>query len=289
MAVRPLPKLIALDLDGTTLDPTGRPAPATIAAIHRVVEAGIKVVFATGRTYGESRGVIRSIGHTPPSVFAGGANVVDTASGQSLHTHPMPGDTARRLISHIASLGHAALALQDTAKAGRDYWVSHHAPLHRETTDWFAEHDCVWDVHEDLTIAPHEHTIRIGVVDNTALVQAVHASVKALFPAEMLNCHTLTLDNGVSVLECFDPRVNKWLGISQLAADWDIPASDVIGVGDENNDLPMFRSVGLAVAMGNARPQVKEKAHLVIGDNRSDGLAVFLNSIVDGRVFSPTG
>lgn len=43
------------------------------------------------------------------------------------------------------------------------------------------------------------------------------------------------------------------------------------GVGE--NDIEMLQMAGLAVAMGNAGPQVKSEAHYVSTSNDQDGLA----------------
>jgi hydroxymethylpyrimidine pyrophosphatase-like HAD family hydrolase len=57
-----------------------------------------------------------------------------------------------------------------------------------------------------------------------------------------------------------------------------IPASRVVAVGDQTNDLPMLALAGLAVAMGNAVPAVREVADLVIGDHGEAGFALWVES-----------
>jgi len=54
------------------------------------------------------------------------------------------------------------------------------------------------------------------------------------------------------------------------------------------NDLTMIENAGLGVAMGNARPEVLAIADLVVGSNADDGLAEFLDQLVDqGKVAPP--
>ena len=47
--------LIALDLDGTALNPQNQVSPATADAVRRARESGIHVVVSTGRICGEAR------------------------------------------------------------------------------------------------------------------------------------------------------------------------------------------------------------------------------------------
>jgi hydroxymethylpyrimidine pyrophosphatase-like HAD family hydrolase len=50
----------------------------------------------------------------------------------------------------------------------------------------------------------------------------------------------------------------------------------VVAFGDNNNDISMFEQVGLAVAMGNAAPQIQRHAHQVTADHNEDGIALAL-------------
>jgi 3-deoxy-D-manno-octulosonate 8-phosphate phosphatase (KDO 8-P phosphatase) len=49
----------------------------------------------------------------------------------------------------------------------------------------------------------------------------------------------------------------------QLLKDARVPARSICYVGDDLPDLPVMRRVGLAVAVANARPEVKAAAHVV--------------------------
>jgi hydroxymethylpyrimidine pyrophosphatase-like HAD family hydrolase len=91
----------------------------------------------------------------------------------------------------------------------------------------------------------------------------------------------------VEVLEVFDPAVNKWEGILHVARRHGIEAEQIIAVGDDVNDIPMLRNAGLGVAMGNARPEALAVAKRVIGPNTEDGLAVFLEELVERGSVEP--
>ena len=60
-----------------------------------------------------------------------------------------------------------------------------------------------------------------------------------------------------------------------------------MAIGDDVNDLPMIRNAGLGVAMGNAKPEVREAAGRVIGANADEGLAAFLEELVDRHLVEP--
>ena len=60
-----------------------------------------------------------------------------------------------------------------------------------------------------------------------------------------------------------------------------------IAIGDDVNDLHMIRNAGLGVAMGNAKPEVQAIANRVIGSNKDEGLALFLEELVAEHVVEP--
>ena len=67
----------------------------------------------------------------------------------------------------------------------------------------------------------------------------------------------------------------------------DIRPEQIIAVGDDVNDVPMLRQAGLGVAMGNARPEALAVAERVIGSNRDDGLADFLEELIRNHGVEP--
>ena len=64
-------------------------------------------------------------------------------------------------------------------------------------------------------------------------------------------------------LEIAPVGVTKWSGILHLAEKWGIAPNEICAVGDDTNDIPMIRSAGLGIAMGNAQPHVKAVARRV--------------------------
>ena len=62
-----------------------------------------------------------------------------------------------------------------------------------------------------------------------------------------------------------------------------IKKEEAIAIGDDNNDLSMFEQVGYKVAVANAIDIVKEKADEITLSNDDDGVAVFLEKLLENR------
>ena len=134
---------------------------------------------------------------------------------------------------------------------------------------------------------PHEHTIRIGIVAVPAESAKMKWSLMESFQGRIV-CHSLFVPAyDVEVLEVFDPAVNKWEGVKLVAERHGIMPEQIIAIGDDVNDLPMIAQAGLGVAMGNARPEVLAVAKRVIGSNAEEGLAQFLEELVETHAVEP--
>ncbi len=274
-------RMVAIDLDGTLLSPEGLVTPRTRAAVHHALDKGLFICFATGRNWTESRLVIDSVAHHAPAVFVGGALVMDTAREITLHRTMMASRLAGEVCGVLEEAGHAVLALQDTPAAGVDYLVSEGIPLNRETSGWMRMTQADVRGIGRLGDYAHPHTIRVGVCAEGDAVRRAKHLLDDQFGERVL-CQVLQVPQAkVEVLEVFDPAVSKWEGVLHVARAHEVLADQVIAIGDDVNDLPMIRGAGLGVAMGNARPEVLAAANRIIGRNVDDGLAVFLEELID--------
>ncbi len=56
-----------------------------------------------------------------------------------------------------------------------------------------------------------------------------------------------------------------------------------IAIGDDENDISMFQTSGFSVAMGNSDSKIKDLADYVTTSNNSDGVAKFLERILNNQ------
>ncbi len=279
--------MIAIDLDGTLLSPDATVTPRTKAAVHRALEAGLLICFATGRNWTESKMVLEAVEHYDSAVFVGGAMVVDTAKEVVLHRMLMDASLAREVCRILEDHDQCVLALQDTSEVGFDYLISAEIEPNPETARWMQVTSALWKRAEKLSRHGHEHTVRVGIVAPPDQVAVARASLERLLGERVLLQSIAVPAFGIVVLEVFDPSVNKWQGLLKVAERHGIKPSEIIAVGDDVNDLAMIRHAGLGVAMGNARDEVKAIAARVIAPNHEEGLAQFLDELVESKLVLP--
>ena len=278
-------RMIAIDFDGTLLDGTGNVSMRSKLAIHRAVQAGLQVCFATGRNWTESKSIIETVSHFSQAVFVSGAIVMDTLREVTLHRTMMHPALAREVCSVLEQLGHCPLVLQDTATSGGvDYLTTAHREINEAERIWREITRTV--VHEVASLSdhPHDHTIRVGIVAAPDEVDRAVNGLTRRFGDRIINHCIHVPAYGVDVMEVFDPAVNKWQGLQHIARIYDIQPQQIVAIGDDVNDLPMLKNAGLGVAMGNAKPLAKAAASRVIGRNDEDGLAIFIEQLLDGKI-----
>jgi len=95
-----LPHLLAVDLDGTLLDPNGRPHERDVRAVRAALAEGVSVSIVTGRLYSGTRASAAALGLRGAVGCADGSHVVQTRDHLTL-------------VHHGFVLNHA-LALRDT-------------------------------------------------------------------------------------------------------------------------------------------------------------------------------
>ncbi|MCW5753487.1 MAG: HAD hydrolase family protein [Phycisphaeraceae bacterium] len=288
--------LIAIDLDGTLLDPLGSVSTANREAIDRARNAGIRVTFCTGRGLLESRAALEAVAQADPVVVAGGAIVACPSTHRTLHRFPIEHARTARAASVLLEHGHAVLVLKDALEVGYDYLViqgDQRHPIDPVTRWWFNEMGCrvryAAHPHED----DHpEHTVRIGACSTESKLAALTSAVYATFGDEFIVHHfpaVVAPDHAsnaggvrLDIFEMFDRSATKWSALSYLARRWNIAPSRIAAIGDQINDIDMISSAGLGVAMGNAIPRVHAVADRVTRSNTQDGVAHAVDQILSG-------
>ena len=64
--------------------------------------------------------------------------------------------------------------------------------------------------------------------------------------------------------------VNKGLAVKDFSKIWGITPEECVAVGDEGNDVAMFKVAGVGACMINAREEVKEHADYVTERNNDE-------------------
>jgi phosphoglycolate phosphatase (TIGR01487 family) len=91
---------------------------------------------------------------------------------------------------------------------------------------------------------------------------------------------TITFNKGAVMI--LPPGVNKASGLKTALKRMSLSPADVVGVGDAENDHAFLSLCGCAVAVANALPSLKEKAHFVTQGKAGAGVVELLELMIQG-------
>lgn len=280
-------RMLAIDLDGTLFDPSGRVTEANRQAVRRAQEAGMLVVLATGRGLCESRYALEALGHEGPVVLAGGALVSDPTTGRTLHRAAIEPTLAAEAVEHLRALDHAVLILLDPEPVACDYLVVNGQRL-TDNTRWWLSHIGATLHQVDQPAEPDlHHALRVGIVAPAEAMPPIRESLVNRFGRRVMVQHFLAVqeESGVDmhVLEVFARGVSKWSALRWVAAEHGIDEREVAAIGDHINDVEMIRRAACGIAMGNAVEAVCEVADRRTETNERDGVAAAIDRILAGQ------
>ncbi|ATZ11070.1 pyridoxal phosphatase [Erwinia amylovora] len=261
-------RIIALDLDGTLLTPDKTILPASIEALHKAQQAGIKILIVTGRHHVAIHPFYQALALDTPAICCNGTYSYDYQAKTVLESDPLPlGQSLQVLemldearINGLLYIDNAMLYQTEMGHVTRTLnWAQSLPPAQRPT---FLQVDSLADAARG---AQSIWKFALAHSDTDALRQFA-----CRVEADMgLACEWSWHDQ-VDIAKAGNSKGKR---LAQWVAANGFKMSDVIAFGDNYNDLSMLETVGLGVAMGNADQAIKDRAQRVIGSNMEPAIA----------------
>lgn len=283
MAIR----LIALDVDGTLLTSAGEVSPGVRAAIREAVTRGVHVTLATGRRLYAARVYAEMLGFRLPLILHNGAVVQESATGAVLYEDAIPPDVLREAVAISRTHGYRPVLLESPAHGGRLYTGPEEAG-NRATHEYLMTRDGVTRTNHDtlptlgniLSVAMFDDALPPLLTLRDALIGAFGSRIGNLIDRPV----TATASVKTFALDLFNAGCGKGKALAHLARQEGITLDETMVVGDYLNDLEMLITVrdggGVAVAMGNAEPELKAIATATVATNDADGVAEAIHRFV---------
>ncbi|MBP1043333.1 HAD family phosphatase [Vagococcus sp. BWB3-3] len=244
-------KYFFFDIDGTLTDrKTNQVVPSAQLALQKLQEAGHFVAIATGRAHYKARPFMEQIGLENMVCAGGGALVIDNQLKQN---HPLDLEKAVGIIQQAEKLGYGVLLSLD------DSYVVH------AKNDLFRQQVGERQEKTDYLINP-----KLDFQQLTRIFK-IYISVGKEEEERLIKRNDLGNLRFVPDYLMFQYDA-KHQGILEMMKELEAPLAEVVVFGDDTNDLVMFDSQWLSIAMGNGGQDVKEKADYVTDLNVNDGI-----------------
>ena len=216
--------------------------PRDVAALGRIVSAGVAVVACTGRPFPGAVPWVTRLGLQGPIVCYQGAEV-RAPEGGVLLDHGVPHDLAMEVIRYARERNLHVQAYRDDR-----LMVEHERPEAHK----YAEHAGM-EIHvvADLDLAMGPTTPKLVIVSTPAMLEELLPDVRRRW-AGRLNAATSTPD----YLEFTSVESDKASALRFVTERLGIAQSEVAAVGDGRNDASMIAWAGLGIAVEGSPPEV---------------------------------
>lgn len=268
-------KLVAIDIDGTLLNDQRQLTPAVKAAIAKAKDQGVKIVIASGRPMTGVRGFLKELhldGQDDQYVICFNGALGETTSGREIVRSELTYDDYLDLELFFRKLGarmhvetphYIYTANQDISPYTvlESYIVS--MPVRYRTLDQMAK------------LRSKFHFMKLMGVDDPAVLQRVEDSL----PQEFKDRFAIMRSEDY-FLEFVNKDAGKGNAMVSLGKELGISPSEMLALGNAQNDESMLAAAGLGVAMGNSVPHTRQMADVVTADNNHDGVAKAIEKYV---------
>jgi Cof subfamily protein (haloacid dehalogenase superfamily) len=259
--------LLISDIDGTLVTPDKTLTAEALRAVDDLRAAGVAFSVVSSRPPRGMAPIVAQLGVTAPFAAFNGANIVGA------------GDQLLQSLRLSPAAAQAAIAL--LADAGVETWVfADGLWLATDAAGLYTDRERR-AVGFEPTIAssfdPYFNRIDkiVGVSDQPELLDQVEVRARA-----ELGEHAIAIRSQSYYLDITHPLANKGHAVQRLAAyiGADIAATAVIG--DQANDVAMFKVAGFSVAMGQSPGGVRSAAQAVTAANTDNGFAWAVQNLI---------
>jgi Cof subfamily protein (haloacid dehalogenase superfamily) len=252
--------LVLSDVDGTLVTEEKVLTKRAQAAVQRLHDAGIRFAITSGRPPMGMAMLMDALRlNTPIAGFNGGLFVKPDFT--TLEQKTLPEDIAAKAIELIRAHGLDTWVYRDN-----DWLVSKADAPHVAREAWTVKFQpkIVADVGARLDgIAKI-----VGVSDDLDRVQHCEADAQAAFGTRATANRSQPY-----YLDVTHKAANKGFVVAFLSRHLEVPTAEIATIGDQPNDVLMFKRSGFSIAMGNASDQVKAQASVATDSYNDEGFA----------------
>src|SRR5215470_3994790 len=262
------------DVDGTLVTKEKVLTMRAVEAVRKLHENGIAFFITSGRPPRGMRMLVPPLGlKMPMAAFNGGMIVHPDLA--VVDERSLPDDIVPEVIKTLM-------------KHGLDVWIY-------RGTDWYIRSAQAPHVAQETATVQFTPTVVptfdgllnrvvkiVGVSDDLDAVARCEAAAQA-----QLGTHVSAARSQPYYLDVTHPLANKGAVIERLSESFKIPLEAIATIGDQPNDVLMFKRSGLSIAMGNASIEVQKQANFVTTSYEDEGFANAVERFVLPRAVLP--
>ncbi len=273
-------KLIALDLDGTTLatrdGSTGMLTERTRRILDKIAKKGVEIVVASGRAYSALPAELLGMDGVNYAIVSNGAAVYRVGKDEILFDCAMAEENVVRIVEQAAQIPAQAMEI---VCGGNSYIEKSYLENmgHYGLKEWWKPFLQSGRMHvDDIFRFARE---KKAAVENIGIYvrdeRAREAWLEKL--ARIDGLYVTSSEKGK--IEISDSRAGKDEALRRLTEYLHILPEETVAFGNAENDMGMLQFAGIGVAVANSPDEVKRAADRITASNNEDGVAIALEEL----------
>lgn len=271
-------KLIALDLDRTTLNAEGRLSEGNRAALERAMGQGIHVVIASGRPFRSLPPDVLGVEGIEYAITSNGAALWHLPTKTCLHSFTLPPDTAETLLRLTADEYHLTYEAIIRGDAYCDAEYLRDPERFGAVPEGIAYIRATRTLVDDIPAFLRRHCHELESIDVIVPGAELRDRVMERLRPALPDVYFTT--SAPQLVELSHRDAGKHSGLRLLSERLGLSPEQCAAFGDADNDADLLRFAGLGVAVSNATPGCLAAADWVTLHHNDDGVAHALEALL---------
>lgn len=259
-------KLVATDIDGTILPPSGEFTEGVKSCINRLKECGVKVVIVTGRMHKGAIKIAERLNLDTPVVSYNGGYIKDVA-GNVLYERYLPSEYTKQIVEWANQNNvHLNLYSNDMLYSQKD----------DDEIKRYAEYQKLTYEVKDFSLIPYVNIHKLLAIDynDAERVTSWVDEMSERFPDLYI------IKSTPYFCEFSTKDATKACAVKYLQKYWGLADDEILTIGDQDNDIELLKAGGVSVAMANGTNGLKECADYITDTVQNDGFVQAIQKFV---------
>ncbi len=286
-------KLLALDLDGTLLNSSGKIPEANKLAIRKAEEKGVLVTIATGRRFRDARPIGLELEVNAPLITHNGALLKYADNLETVAVSLLANETISQILRVGRDFGADAMLSCDPQGKGTllyDRISDENLPLQKyikwsRTVHGDEAEKAVRHVESLEEVLDDIETVHVSFSGKCEPMAHLEMVLKTELESIATVLTTVYPPKDFTLIDVLPPDASKGIGVEKLALFNGLKPENVMTMGDNFNDLAMLEFAGTPVVMGNADPSLLERREFYTTlSNDENGVAAAIEKFILGEI-----
>ncbi len=265
-------KLVASDLDGTIVDGNNSISKDNLDAINNMQKRHIPLVICTGKTYALSKDICKNL-HASFGIFGNGSQIVDLNTGKDIMKNVLTFNDTNICFSVVEKYKlHIHAYTENSIISSKLLYMDLRNSILFSDKVNFNIVSSVPDYIKNNNVS----VLKLVISSPYSLLQVkndlekvTNLNITHIYKTGIYRDNIINKD--YEYLDISPNNVSKGNALKVLSDYLNLQKEDILSIGDNLNDIDMFRVSNISAALNNASNQVKMYANYITQNSVENG------------------